>query len=102
MADKSDKAVKALAQLLTYAVGVVPLALLRGVVVRDMWAWFVVPLGVKPIGMAEAIGLSLLVSYVTYTYVDNEEDWPVVAGFIRSLIITLICWGWAAIYAHFR
>lgn len=31
---------------------------LRGWVLSVMWAWFVVPLGVVPLGVAHAIGLS--------------------------------------------
>ncbi len=40
--------------------------LLRGYVVFKLWGWFCVPaLGLPPIGIAAAIGITLLVSYLT-------------------------------------
>ena len=44
----------------------VPLMLLGGVVFSDLWRWFVVPLGLMPIGIAHAIGLRGVVSLVTF------------------------------------
>lgn len=41
-------------------------AMLSGVVLNDLWDWFIVPLGVPGIPLAQAMGLSLIVSYLTY------------------------------------
>jgi hypothetical protein len=30
------------------------------------WSWFIVPFGVKPIGFAHALGLSMIVSYLQH------------------------------------
>jgi len=38
------------------------LALFGAFTISTLWAWFVVPLGVKSIGMAHAYGLSVIVS----------------------------------------
>jgi len=38
---------------------------ISGFVISIMWEWFVVPLGVKSIGIAHAIGLSSLVGLMT-------------------------------------
>ena len=40
----------------------VVLALFGAFTISTLWAWFVVPLGVKSIGMAHAYGLSVIVS----------------------------------------
>ncbi len=37
----------------------VPATILYGLVLRDLWRWFVVPLGLMPINLGEALGLSL-------------------------------------------
>jgi hypothetical protein len=37
---------------------------LNGVVVADLWAWFVVPLGVSAISIPHAIGMDLIVTYL--------------------------------------
>ncbi len=39
----------------------------RGYVLSILWAWFMTPLGVIPIGVANAIGLSVLVTLFTPT-----------------------------------
>ena len=44
---------------------VVPLMLLGGVVCADLWAWFLVPLGVPAIGVAHAIGIHSLIGLMT-------------------------------------
>lgn len=39
--------------------------LLRGLLLSLLWGWFVVPFGVPPIGIAWAIGLSVLMAMLT-------------------------------------
>jgi hypothetical protein len=97
----SEKTEKGLIAIFALAL-LFPVALLRGVVLKDLWSWFIVPLGVKQIGMAEALGLSLILGYCTYTYVDNDEEHAALAMVVRATIITLSAWGFGALYAHFR
>lgn len=88
-----------------FAIGagsIAPMALLRAVVLKDMWRWFVVPLNVAMISGGEALGLSLLVTYVTWTYVPNDERFSTILSFVRVLLVTLSAWGMGAIYARFR
>lgn len=41
-------------------------SLVRGLVLAQLWAWFLVPnLGAPPIGVAQAIGIALIVSMLT-------------------------------------
>lgn len=37
--------------------------LLTGFTISVLWGWFVVPLGVTPIGMANAFGLSVMIMF---------------------------------------
>ena len=61
---------------------VAPLALLRGFVLKILWAWFVIPLGVMPLGLAHAIGFSVIVGLLTSAcHKEDEKDpWATFAG----------------------
>lgn len=51
----------------------------RGYVLSILWAWFVVPFGLPPLGIAGAIGLSYVVSLMSgVAYIDplNDDDEP--------------------------
>ena len=84
----------------------IPAAMLRGVVFSSLWLWFVVPLGVHPIGIAAAIGLSMTVNLVTNDpFVKRDDELKGLSGaFARpifSVLISLISWGIGAIVAAF-
>lgn len=70
------------------------MALLNGFVLKYLWGWFIVPLGVKQIGIAHAIGVSLIVGYLTrhiYKSEHEPEFWEqVIAGTVGALLILLI------------
>lgn len=42
----------------------VPMFVLEGLVLSMLWIWFMVPLGVPPIGIAHAVGLVALIGLV--------------------------------------
>jgi hypothetical protein len=46
---------------------------LRGFVLSKLWFYFIVPLGMNPIGLAHAYGLSILVQLFSGHYVKSEE-----------------------------
>lgn len=81
----------------------------KGLVVADMWQWFLVPLGVKAITIAHAIGLSFLVGLMftlgRVTVADLDKDNAgLLPTFIRTLtyfIAVAITWGCGAI-VHFN
>lgn len=60
----------------------------------DLWAWFVVPLGVKPVLYWQAFGLLLLVnlqrSYKTATAEEKEKFLEVSLG--RCFVVLLAWW----------
>jgi hypothetical protein len=47
----------------------------RGYVLTVLWAWFVVPtFGLPALALAPAIGLSLVVSFLTHQLTSKEDD----------------------------
>lgn len=52
------------------------LAVLRGLVLVQLWAWFLMPLGAPRIGIAHAIGLGIMSAMFTASGANNEKkDW---------------------------
>ncbi len=48
------------------AIALIPLlTILRGLVLSTLWRWFLVPLGAPAIGIAAAIGISVIVAMLT-------------------------------------
>lgn len=70
--------------------------LLTGLVVSDLWEWFIVPIfGLEPLTFGQAIGLSLFLSFtckhhkLTKTEEEKEKDWE---SIIKFFCFTLFCW----------
>ncbi len=80
------------------------LTLLRAWVLVDLWHWFVEPLGVRGIGLAHAVGISLIVAYLTHQpHLDEDERrngvaYIIVKGTWMGVTMPLMAWGfgWAA------
>lgn len=47
---------------------------LEGTVLYYLWGWFVVPLGAPSISFWHALGLGLVVSFLTYHYYDFKKN----------------------------
>lgn len=60
------------------AIGIVTVVvigtIIRGFVISKCWQWFIVPFGIVEIGIAHAIGLSVIVSTVTYSGKSEKKD----------------------------
>lgn len=72
------------------------LVTLRGYVLRDMWRWFVVPLGVPPISVLGAIGLSMMITLLTYQRVpdpDAQDPKGWAHKIILAVLSNLSTWG---------
>lgn len=41
-------------------------AVVHGIVLRQLWQWFMVPLGLPAVGIAHAIGIGGILKYLTY------------------------------------
>lgn len=75
--------------------------ILKGWVLVNLWSWFVVDLGLPQIGMIHAIGLALIIGYLTYQWVDVQQpDRPMrkelaivfYMGIVRPLLIYAMGW----------
>lgn len=73
---------------------VVGASIWRGLALSILWGWFIVPLGLPPIGIAIAIGLSLTLSVLVPANRSKGEDitQEILAAFITPLIA--LCFGW--------
>jgi hypothetical protein len=49
-------------------------AILQGVVLSVLWGWFVVPLGLPALGIAHAIGIALVVRFLTHRHTSKKTD----------------------------
>lgn len=88
-----------------YIIFAIPAALLNGFVIQKMWHWFIVPLGIGDIGLAHALGLSLMIGYLTHQAnikdlikkLENEEEIEIKIGqmiiWIAKPLIALL-YGW--------
>jgi hypothetical protein len=73
--------------------------LVRGLTLTYLWDWFIAPLGVMPIGVAHAVGISGIVGFLTHdmtTAKDKEKGFFV--QMLSSAIYSLLAlgFGWIA------
>lgn len=61
---------------------------LEGLVLSYLWEWFVVPLGLRPVSILHAIGICVLLDFITYHYYDYKKSEEV--GLANSLSYILI------------
>lgn len=71
---------------------------LNGYALTVLWTWFVVPtFGAPALGLAQAIGLAVVVSYLTHQYSaksDKKTDWSETAAFIIVKPAFALLVGW--------
>jgi hypothetical protein len=84
-----------LAIIILIVAGVVVLSIARGFVLSYLWQWFVVPFGLPNIGVAHAIGISLIVSFLTYegAKTDNKDVAEAISGPVIQLVV-VFAFGW--------
>lgn len=63
---------------------------LRGIVLSYLWLWFVVPLGVTPIGIFQGLGISTIVTFLTFQpHIKHElhtKGWRTVVTFLWPIL----------------
>jgi hypothetical protein len=68
-------------------------AAVNGYVLSSLWGWFIVPVfAVEPITIVQAVGLSIVVSFVTFhgTPKDYKPDWT--QALLRPFVVLLMGW----------
>lgn len=79
---------------------VLELALLiwRGFVIKMLWGWFLVPLGVPAISISVACGLLILVALATQKISDNVETYYSKAKYNDKIVIATVFWGLGGVF----
>jgi hypothetical protein len=77
--------------------------LITGVVLQDLWLWFVVPLGAVAIGQWHAMGLATIIRLCTFSIskdeIDNEvSDKVTFTRYVAAIAVPLFMWGLGWIY----
>lgn len=83
------------------------LTALKAKVLTDMWLWFAVPAGFKPISFAQSIGLITIVSFLTVNPIsamgdkteEGESKWGKALG--KMIFVSywvMLCWAGAYIW----
>ena len=49
--------------------------ILRGLVLKILWGWFIVPLGVISIGISHALGISIIITFITFKKPAEDTKW---------------------------
>jgi hypothetical protein len=83
----------------------IPIFMLYGVVLSDLWVWFITPLCGIIIGKAHAVGIMILINFITNVgkrtpYSEMDElgaIGKVFAADLGMVLATLIVWGLGAI-----
>lgn len=52
---------------------VIGTTIFRGLTLSVLWGWFIVPLGVVSIGIPMAIGIAMIIGFVTYQDVTTKD-----------------------------
>lgn len=82
------------------------LVLFRGYVLAQMWGWFVEPLGAPALTVVHAIGISMLVAFLTYQHdaVKRSEQGEkasfgtrLVEWLLNGVLFTACVWGMGAL-----
>lgn len=69
-------------------------SVIRGLVLADLWRWFVVPLGFPDISVLHAMGLAMIASFLIPTQWKIDDDEATFAVLLVSLIIpAAMVWG---------
>ena len=81
-----------------YLIFLVPFLALSAVVTIDLWDWFIFPLGAPKIGMAHALGISILIGWKTNT-TRPDPDESLLDASVRMTTTTLMVWAFGFIFS---
>ena len=77
----------------------------KGYVLSVLWVWFAVPLGAPAVGMIQAMGIALLVSFLTYQHISSPKKEQSTAEAMGDAVamalmypLLALCIGWCIKY----
>lgn len=88
MKNFANKCFNIIALLWSFILLFVIASCLEGLVLSYLWDWFVVPLGPRPVTIIHAVGICVLLDFVTFTYQDYKKSEEV--GLATSLSYIII------------
>lgn len=91
--DKATDQSCTVALLLTIAVMVmIPVgAIANGLALSTLWGWFIIPaFGAPALSIVTAIGLAMVVSYMTYQYNETQQAGNTTTALIKAIIMTIL------------
>ena len=96
----SSKGSVALFGCIGIIVSVVILVILNGLVLSQLWAWFVVPvLGVPQISIAQAVGLTLIVTYL-FKEIRREKKYATQAEWFEGIVFSVMNAGLILLFGY--
>lgn len=75
-------------------------AFLNAFALTKLWGWFIVTtFGLPALGMAQAYGVMLVISFLTYQFIETQSDDPLKSlctsmGFAVMKPLTALLFGW--------
>ena len=87
--------------VVVWLIMIVLTAFVQGVVLMNLWNWFIAPLGVAQINYWLAVGISMTMRVFINSGSSSKEDDNVWSNFFGSIIGYLIIWGIGAIIVLF-
>jgi hypothetical protein len=82
-------------------------AIWAGYVITLLWLWFMCPLGLPEISLAHAVGVDLLITFITQKLVfdkkeaDEDEVWSPIKQILKHLFVRPLFFLAAGYVAHF-
>ena len=80
-----------------------PLGILRAFIIRDLWSWFIVPLGVPEISVLHGFGIglfaTLFVDQMLTIQMMRKDDKDAIRLFLSGIAGWLATWGLGAVVA---
>lgn len=69
---------------------------LNALALSIIWGWFIVPMGMMPLGLAQAAGVSLVVGYLTHQISPqkDERELPELIALVLLWPLTVLGIGW--------
>lgn len=81
-----------------------PLGILRAFIIRDLWGWFVAPLGLPEISVLHAFGLglfaSLLLDQMLAVLIIGNDNKAAVRHLLQGVAAWLATWALGAVVAY--
>jgi type IV secretory pathway TraG/TraD family ATPase VirD4 len=87
-------------QVVAVIVAVAITAVARGLVLAILWGWFIQPLGVRSINVAEAIGLATIVGLLSQRAEDPDDDRSFAEKMLAAIFASLFGAGLALLVGY--